>query len=271
MKKFVKITAGIALATALATTAGAIAGCSNSKSGEAYGLVHGGGYVGYAKIVYNGDKISDLTLKEVCLPTQVEAAADVAEADKVTGKVDDHGTIVEKSYYKTISYGSVTFTYDATVPEGKTVSNGYVTDGKTIGEYLATEANAKAYYEAVTSDSVKVTVGGQQKTDILNNAALSKDENGYWTRTDKEGNKYSRWKMNRDATVKYVKENGVGKLNALTKSTTQSDDAKEDKKVNYWTDGTVSTGATWADMFSSADVSYYTYANLILAADSAAK
>lgn len=275
MKKFVKITAGVVLAAAFATTAGALAGCSGgsgkSGEGEAYGLTHGGDYVGYVKIVYKSDKISDLTLAEVCLPTHVEASADVAETDKVTGTISNHGTPAQKTYYKTISYGSVTFTYDATIPEGAQFSKGYVTGNKTIGEYFATEANAKAYYEAVTSNSVKVTVGGQQKTDIMNNATLNKDENGYWTREDKNGNEYSRWEMNRDATVKYVKENGVGKLNALTKSETQSDDAKEDKKVSYWTDGTVSTGATWSDLSKEGDLSYYTYAKLILKADEAVK
>ncbi|MDE7379601.1 MAG: hypothetical protein K2N14_00990 [Clostridia bacterium] len=280
MKKIVKITAGVALAAAIATTAGVLAGCADnnpgtsgkSGSGEAYSLTHGGDYVGYAKIVYTNDKVSELTLTEVCLPTQVEAGADVAEADKVTGTVSSHGTPAQKTYYKTISYGSVTFTYDATIPEGAQFSKGYVTDGKTIGEYFATEANAKAYYEAVTSNSVKVTVGGQQKTDILNKATLSKEENGYWAREDKNGDEYSRWKMNRDATVKYVKDNGTSKLDQLVKSTTDVADLKEDKNVKPWTDGTVTTGATWSDLNSDTiGKNYLSYVQLILKADGAVK
>lgn len=272
MNKFAKIAVGVTLAAAFATTAGVLAGCSSDKSGEAYALTHGAGYVGYAKITYSKDnEVKDLILTEVCLPTEVEATDNVAAEDKVAAKVSSHGKIVDATYFKKISFGGVTFTYDGTLTEAG-VSKGYMNGTQTILEYLATEANCKTYYQAVTTNAVKVTVGGAEKTDIINNAALSKEVNGYWERKDKDDNTYSRWKMNRDATVKYVKENGTSKLTQLVKSTTEVDDLKEDKQVMPWTDGTVVTGATWNDL--NADTTgkgYLSYAQLILKADEAAK
>lgn len=253
MKKIAKIAVGVTLAASLAVSAGVLAGCANNeKTGEAYGLVHGAGYVGYAKIVVDGDKVKDLTLTEVCLPTQVKATDAVAEADKVG------------NYYKTVSYGSVTLTYDEAAAD-------YMVGTTAFKTYLQTEANAKAYYEAVTSNSLKVTVGGQQKSDIMTKATLSKEENGYWTKQDKNDNDYSRWKLNRDATVEYVKANGVSKLNQLTKTASGTDD-KSGATVTYWTDGTVVTGATWNDLNPSdkGGKVYFTYAELIIKANDVA-
>lgn len=259
MKKTVKIAAGVVLAGALCASAFAFAGCGEKElKGEAYGLTHGAGYVGYSAITVKGDKVTDLTLTEVCLPTYVTAPETVAEADKVTVEVVDHGNTVEKSFYKTIKIGETTFTYDAT-------AKAYQTGTTTLNDWLKTEANCKTYYEAVTTNSLKVSVGGADKTDIMNNAALSKDANGYWNREDKDGNTYSRWKMNRDATVNYVKEHGVANLTKLVKSETKTPDVKEDKEVTYWMDGEISTGATWSDLNSEKEGSL-SYAQLIVKA-----
>lgn len=236
MKKLTKIAIGITMSAAVAATCGALAGCSNGKTGEAYGLVHSGGYVGYSKIVLDGDTVKDLTLTEVCLPTQVKANADVAAADKVG------------DYYKTVSYGTVTLTYSAD-------ANDYMVDSTAFKTYLRNETNAKAYYDAVVANSVKVTVGGQQKTDIMNYSTLSKEENGYWSTN--LGTKLG-WKVNRDKTVDYVKANGVGKLSTLAKDGTWKD-----------SDG-VDTGATWSDMNTQKE-NTYSYVQLILKACDAAK
>ncbi|MGN1061041.1 MAG: hypothetical protein ACI4QN_04840 [Candidatus Coproplasma sp.] len=272
MKKIAKVVVGITMAAAVAATAGAIAGCGSSdKTGEAYGLTHTGGYVGYSKIVVSGEKVKDLVLTEVCLPTHVKATNDTtATADEKVG-----------NYYKTVSYANVTLTYDET--------DGYKTaDGTKFVEYLrASEDNCKAYYEAVTSNSIKVTVGGQQKTDIMNYNSLSKEENNYWGRkqnddgtwsTNTTNPDYSRWKLNRDATVAYVKANGVAHLTQLTqpvdsdgKKVTNGTDTKENKEVTYWMDGEISTGATWSDLNPASPDGYISYAQLILKANEAAK
>lgn len=269
MRKITKALVGVTLAATMTAGIAAIAGCSADKTGEAYALVHGGSYVGYSKIVTNGNMVKDLELHEVCLPTQITAGEGVAEADKVTAKVNDHGSLVDKSFYKTISYADITLTYK-TVGE---VSGYYTSANQTLGDYLKSEKNAKAYYEAVTTNSIKVTVGGEQKTDIMNNASLNKDENGYWTRTGRDGQKYSRWKMNRDATVNYVKSYGLSRLSKLAKNPESwESDAKEDKAVQTWMDGDISTGATWSDLNSKPEAgTYLSYAQLILKAGDAAK
>ncbi len=238
MNKITKVVACVTIA-AVAAVCGVAAGCSADKTGEAYGLVHNAGYVGYTKIKVNGDKVKDLTLTEVCLPTHVKAGGDVAGADKVG------------SYYKTVSYGEVTLTYSES-------DGGYTVDGKTLKEYLREEANAKAYFDAVASDSVTVTVGGQKKSGVMTNAALSKELNGYWSGENISG---QGWMVNRDKTVGYVKNYGVSKLSTLTR--------EED---GTWKDANgINTGATWNDLGSDKEGTL-SYAQLILKAyDAAAK
>lgn len=250
MKKIAKIAAIVTLAATSVAGFGAAAGCgSGAKTGEAYALVHGGGYVGYAKITTSGTTVSDLALVEVCLPDQVKAGDSVAAEDKVG------------NLYKCVSYGSVSLTYDGAAKD-------YVVDGKGVAlkEYLRSFTNCKAYYEAVTSNAISVKVGGEQKTDIMNNSTLNKEENGYWSTATTVGSSKvegdSKWVANRDATVKYVKENGTSKLKSLTQN-----------ESGYWTDGTVVTGATWTDL-NKADKGgkiYSTYAELILEAEKRAK
>lgn len=245
MKKFVKLTAGIALAAAFATTAGVLAGCSNNPSGEAYGLTHGAGFVGYAKVVKNGDAIKDVTLTEVCLPTHVKNT----ETDE---------------YYQTVSYGSVTLTYSA-------ADSDYKVGDVTFKKYLETEANCKAYYEAVIGNNISVTVGTEQKKNIMTKATLSKEENGYWSTSTNVGESKvegdNKWKANRDATVKYVKDNGVAKLKDLAKIT------EDNANKGFWTDGTIVTGATWNDLNPTDKKGkvYYSYAELIIKAYEAVK
>lgn len=252
MKRIAKIAVGITMAATLAAGAGVLAGCTPKaadKTGEAYGLVHGGGYVGYPQITTNGDSVKELTLTEVCLPTEVEAGSDVAEADKVNGGTEEKPTY----YYKKVSYGSVTLIYDATV-------KGYKVGETAFKTYLESEANCKAYYEAVKNNAISVTVGTETKKDVMTYKTLSKEENGYWV----QGEKYKLgWKGNRDATVKYVKDHGVKNLSNLEKNA--------DTKV--WMDGSISTGATWNDLNPSDKKGkvYYTYAELILKANEAAK
>lgn len=255
MKKLIKSIITVACVGTLCAGIAAFAGCSNGVKGEAYGLVHGAGYVGYASVTVNGDKVTDATLSEVCFPDHVKTADD--------------------DYYATVTYGDVTMTYDA---DAET----YKVGTQTIKEYFQSGENCKAYYDAVMSNSVTVKVGNENKTDIMTKAALSKDENGYWTRTKneegkwvtdvnaKDANAYSRWKMNRDATIKYVKEHGVENLLKLVKSDTATPDAKEDKDVKYWMDGTINTGATWNDLNSTKEGSF-SYAQLIVNAYNAAK
>ena len=249
MKKLAKTLAICAVAGTMCAGMAALSACGEKAvTGEAYGLVHGAGYVGCATVTVKGDKVTDATLSEVCLPTYVTAGESVAEADKVVDTVTDHGNQVEKSFYKTVSYGNVTLTY--------TVGKGYMNGETSFADMMKTEANAKAYYEAVNSNSVSVTIGSEKKKDILNKASLSKEENGYWKQSEavKLG-----WKGNRDATVNYVKEHGVANLLKLERNS----------ETNLWMDGTISTGATWTDFNTKEDGSI-SYAQLIVNAHTAA-
>ncbi len=264
MKKFVAVAlTGVSMC---ALCLGLTACQGGDNDGAAYALVHGGSYVGEATVTVDKDgKVTEATLNEVCLPTYVTAGEDVAADDKVTVTVTDHGSEVEKSYYKTVSFGDITLTYDAT-------ENTYMNGTTKMADFFQTEANAKAYFEAVMANKVSVTVGGEKKTDIMNKASLCKEENGYWTRQDADGKDYSRWEMNRDATVNYVKEHGVEELDSLVRNTeAEKDEYGVDAK--YWVDTNgVSTGATWSDMNSdTTGKGYLSYVQLILKAYDAAK
>ena len=237
----------------------AFAACGeNEADGKACGLVHGAGYVAMATVTLKGEKIAEATLTEVCFPTYVEAGELVPAADKVADTVNEHGEEVEKTFYKNVSYGDVNLTYVA--------GSGYMKGTVLFTDLMKDEDEAEDYFKAVMNSELSVTVDGRKKTDVLNKSSLCKDDNGYWTRTDKNGNNYSRWKMNRDATVDYVKLNGTAGLTKLVKSETPSPDLKEDKEVYYWTDGNLSTGATWTDLNNGSANGYYTYARLFVKA-----
>lgn len=232
------------------------------KMGEAWGLVHKANYVGYASITYKAGAISDVTLSEVCLPTEVTAGSDVADEYKVTVGEGEKA----KSYYKTVKYDSVTMTYDAT--------KGYMVGDKTLVEYFQTEKNAQVYYNAVMNNSVSVVVGKKEdgsedaKKTIMTKKALSKEENGYWA-GDKIHEGQLGWKANRDATCKYVKEHGVDNLLKLVRDTKNDDNPNG---TNMWMDGTVSTGATWTDLNSdTTGKNFVSYSQLIVNASKAVK
>ncbi|HBN13072.1 MAG TPA: hypothetical protein DD415_05610 [Clostridiales bacterium] len=227
-------------------------------TGDAFGLVHGAGYAGFASVTVKAGAITDVQLSEVCLPTYVTIPNDdttIGADYKVKATVKDHGKDVEKTFYKTVTFGSVTMTYD--------VTKGYVVGDKTMVEFFQDAQNVKTYYKAVMAGKVAVVVGeGNEgkKTDVMTKAALSKEENGYWASangsvlTPATGKTY--WMANRDATCKYVKEHGVDNLLNLAR-------ADAENVHSFWMDGTVSTGATWSDMNSKNTTNYVSYAQLI--------
>lgn len=233
---------------------GLLAGCADPanevKTGVAYSLTHGAGFVSKATVTTKGDTVTDASLEEYCLPTVIQAGADVAATDKVV--------VGEKAYYKTVSFGEVVLEYDAEA--------GYRVGETALVEWLKTESNVKTYFDAVENGSVSVTLGGNLNADVMTKKALSKAENGYWTREDDDGEPYSRWLMNRNATVNYVKSHGVKNLLKLTRS----EDAVTDsygESAKYWMDDGISTGATWVDLNSdTTDKGYMSYAALIVKA-----
>jgi flavin-binding protein dodecin len=300
MKKITKIVAGVAALAALSASAFSFTACGDdssklSGSAELYGATHSYStevlYAGYVSIKVDDSKVTDLTLTEVCTPmdikftgtsTESEAKAKEAAVSGAAGTVDDYGFEVSSSTdattnvttysvtgrYKVVTYGNVTLTFNE---EKKTY---YVDDNTSIVQYFRDDAKVKEYYQAVQANNVSVKIGTTTNKELLTFKTLSKDENSYWRGTgdnnygssiaEADRTEYSRWQLNRDATVKYVLENGVDNIFNLKKS----DDAVTDtygKKSYYWSDGTVTTGATWNDMNQTPTKSagYYSYAELI--------
>lgn len=212
MKKLFKALLVFACAGTLCAGALALSACGSKDTG-AYGLVHGAGYVGYSTVKVDGeDKITEVTLTEICFPTQVK---------------DPDGDL-----YAEVTYGKVVMKLQE---DGKTYNVG----DQPLTKYFENEANCKAYVDAVKGGKVYVTVNGVKKNDVMTWDALCKDENGYWS-TNLNGK--LGWKANRDATIKYAKDHGVEELLKVVKAT-------EGENNGYWVDTTgVSTGATWNDL-----------------------
>ena len=249
MKKITKTLVALGCVATLSAGVCAMVACGGDKgkTGEAYGLTHGTNrFIGYATVTVKGDKVTDATLTEVSLPTQVKFGEN------------------KDQFYAKVTYGTVTMTYD-------TEAATYKIGNQTITQFFQTEANCKAYYEASIGNKITAyeTAEGTANTTAMTKATLSKEENGYWTVSPKEGETftaYSQWKFNRDATLKYVKDHGVESLLTLAKPETPVNvTLPNGAEKPAWVDGNgVSTGATWNDLGSKPEANtYVSYAQLI--------
>lgn len=230
------------------------------RSANAYGLVHGKGYVGMATITVKNDAITAADINEACLPTYV-TAKEAIDGATVVGKAVNHGNTVTSNFYKTVKFAGVTMTYDTTEVDG--VSKGYMVGSKTMLEFFADEANCKLYFDAVAKDAVSVVTADGDKTDIMSSATLLKTKNGYWGEPNPNA---LGWSANVAATCAYVKANGFDGV-------TQKDDLKHnadyvaandtktaDKMYNEWSDKNgVKTGATWSDMWDYVNLLHTAY------------
>lgn len=237
MKKQTKLVM-VVLALVMALTAVvALAACSNEETKVAYGLVHKEGYVGIATVVVNGDKLVEVSLDEACFPTQVKPTA--ADGDYTVAVTSGETTTY---YWKTVKFADVTVVYDAT--------NGYQVGSKSFKDYMKeSEANCKAWAEAVKANNVTVVTSAGEKKDIMNAKTLLKSENGYWSGTGiREGQ--LGWKANKDATCKYIKENGFDAVTAKGDFSQPDKETGTGNLADQWVDkNNVKTGATWSDMW----------------------
>ena len=222
MKKTSKILAVVLAVMLVATAVVVLAACDDKTAGAAYGLVHRQGYVGKATVSTKDGAITKATLDEACFPDHVTAEA--ADGDYTVTKTVKESDV---HYYKTVKWADVTATYDET--------DGYKVGEKTLKEYFADEANAKAYFEAVVANKVTVVTSAGEKKNILTAANLLKSKNGYWDgELIHEGQ--LGWKANVQATIDYVVAHGF-------------DNATFTKTEGKWVDAAgVATGATWTDM-----------------------
>lgn len=233
----------IALAVVMMVSALALVACGQSiQTKTAYGLVHGKGYVGKATVFVDGDKVLDATLDEACLPTYIVASE--ASDDTVTATVDNHGTPVEKHFYKTVKFAGVELVYDAT--------NGYQVGSAKMLDFFADEANCEKYFEAVAKNEVSVMIAGKEDKTIMTAAKLLKSQNGYWSTNANIGTTVAGWAINADATCRYVVKNGIDAITAKTdfKQASRYEEGTTGVYDNEWVDKNgVKTGATWTDMW----------------------
>lgn len=218
--------------------------CDKETTKNAYGLVHGKGYVCQATVVAKGNSLVSADLVEACLPSYIKAE-NAIDGYTVEGTYSNHGSAATGNFYKTIKFDDVTMTYDATL-DGD-FSKGYMVGTKTMLEFFEDEANCEKYFKAVSENKVAVVLADGEKTDILNAKALLKTENGYWgTPADNALG----WRTNVEATCNYVVANGFDGAAAKADFTSADHSATNAKLDNEWVDKNgVNTGATWTDLW----------------------
>lgn len=243
MKKQAKLLV-VVLALVLALSVVLLTACVKEETKTAYGLVHGEGYVCQATVVVKGETLVSADLIEACLPTYVKAETAI-EGYTVEGTYSNHGSAATANFYKTVKFGDVTMTYDATL-NGE-YSKGYMVGDQTMLEFFRNEANCEKYFNAVANDKVAVVLATGDDTTILNSAALLKTENGYWGTPAANA---LGWKANVKATCDYVVENGFDGASQKTDFTATDHSSVNAALDNELVDKNgVNTGATWTDMW----------------------
>ena len=206
----------------------------------AYGLVHGNGYVGKATVTVDANGVvTDATLDEACLPTYVTAEEPV-EGVTTTDKVTSHGSEVTKHFYTTVKFGGYTATYDL-------ATHTYLINGLPMLDRFQSTVYARAWFEAVNTDSVVVVVSADGKTDgeIMNSATLLKSQNGYWgTPTEPALG----WEENAVATSAFFVENYEAFVPAFYQNGPEGLFYGHSANGQPWFWNGINTGATWTDM-----------------------
>lgn len=241
-------------------------------SANAYGLVHGKGYVGQASITVKNGSITVADLNEACLPTYVTAPEAIANVT-VEGKYMNHGKLATANFYKTIKFGGITMIYDATISNpdaaaNQQVSKGYMVGTQTMVEFFANANNCKTYFDAVSSNSVSVVTANGDSKDIMTADALLKTKNGYWGSPNANA---LGWTANVKATCDYVKAHGFDGITAKEdlkhKDGYVADNdvsTSTDKLYNEWLDKNgVATGATWSDMWDYVNLLHTAYSTIV--------
>ncbi len=207
----------------------------------AYGLVHGNGYVGKATVTVDANGVvTDATLDEACLPTYVTAKEPV-EGVTTTDKVTSHGSEVTKHFYTTVKFGGYTATYDL-------ATHTYLINGLPMLNRFQSTVYARAWFEAVNTDSVVVVVSADGKTEdgeIMNSATLLKSQNGYWgTPTEPALG----WEENAVATSAFFVENYEAFVPAFYQNGPENLFYGHSANGQPWFWNGINTGATWTDM-----------------------
>ncbi|HIT78519.1 MAG TPA: hypothetical protein IAD47_07045 [Candidatus Limihabitans stercoravium] len=207
----------------------------------AYGLVHGNGYVGKATVTVDANGVvTDATLDEACLPTYVTAEEPV-EGVTTTDKVTSHGSEVTKHFYTTVKFGGYTATYDL-------ATHTYLINGLPMLDRFQSTVYARAWFEAVYTDSVVVVVSADGKTEdgeIMNSATLLKSQNGYWNKPTEPA---LGWEENAVATSTFFVENYEAFVPAFYQNGPENLFYGHSSNGQPWFWNGINTGATWTDM-----------------------
>jgi hypothetical protein len=223
--------------------------------GVGYGLVHGH-YVGVAKVVLDkDDKVVNVQFDEYYLPynagqvvyTPVEGVAQPADILTVVGS---RGTSYFAKYF---SVNGVLFTGTVTGESGAQ-SIVYGASGITnIETWVETEANAKAYVEAVEAGLVFIAnANGTKSTYEFGNASVkrgwTKSATAYWANA-------ATYPLGWGGNMAAIAEAMVG---------TKLDAAEADLvKDGTWKIGTIVTGATLSDFVDYYQLAQRAYANAL--------
>lgn len=208
---------------------------TEAKIGQAYGLTHGGDSVARATLVTSLDgNVLDVRWEEACLPQTVSPTEDVSAADTAT--VGSDGA---ERCYAVLAFADRTWTY-------QTDREDYSSEGQVLRDYLATDAGAQAYFEALDSAALQVKRGEAFQAGAITKRELFKLFNGYWS-----GEQYALgYPGNYGKVVTYVRRHGTDALDSLERDGT-------------WRDANgVDTGATLLDLNAEAD-GYLNYVQLI--------
>lgn len=243
MKKHAKLLV-VLLALVMVLSVVVLTACNKQKTKNAYGLVHGKGYVCQATVVVTGNSLVSADLVEACLPTYVTAQTPI-QGYTVEGTYNSHGSARTANFYKTIKFADVTMVYDGTLVDG--YSKGYMVGTQTMLQFFENEANCEKYFKAVSENKVSVVLANGEKTDILNAKALLKTQNGYWGTPAQNA---LGWTANVKATCDYVVAHGFDGASSATDFTQEDHSSTNPKLDNEFVDKNgVSTGATWTDMW----------------------
>lgn len=180
-------------AVAVVALVGSVASCSSEQTLTAYGIVHGE-YVGEATVVVNGDEIVSVVIDEAFLPSAWAATKDSTDATNVFTLTAGEAT---SQWAKYVSIDGVVWTAAEYTKEERTTDKvstraalavKYTRSGEAqhLLNYLRSDANAKAYYQAIKDDKFFASdVNGNKLSNFTssNTYGKFKSEGKYWAQS----------------------------------------------------------------------------------------
>lgn len=209
-----------------------------TKDYTSYGLVHGNGYVGKATVTVDANGVvTNATLDEACLPTYVATKEPV---EGFTTNDEANPGKGNKNFYTTVKFGGYTATYDL-------ATHTYLINGLPMLDRFQSTVYARAWFEAVNTDSVVVVSADGKKEDgeVMNSATLLKSQNGYWGKPTEPA---IGWEENAVATSTFFVENYEAFVPSFYKYGPENLFYGHGSNGQPWFWNGINTGATWTDM-----------------------